>query len=101
MNESLVSLGEGGKVISLEKESIKLGKKSNIKPGSIRKILLHKPIAVGHPVVERRFSDRARTEGIPNGYQKTTKIQKINESTDGKFTIETETSIYKVVFDLK
>ena len=77
MNENLVSLGEGGKVISLEKDSIKPGKKSNIKPGSVRKILLHKPIAIGHPVVERRFSNRARTEGIPLGYQKTTKIQKI------------------------
>lgn len=101
MKENLVSLGEAGKLISLEKDSIKPGKTSHIKPGNVRKILLHKPIAIGHPVVERRFSNRARTEGIPLGYQKTTKIQKIDESNDGKFTIETETSIYKVVFDLK
>jgi len=101
MSENLVSLGEGGKVIFLKKVSIKPGKKSNIKPGNERRILLHKPIAVGHPVVERRVSTRARTEGIPLGYQKTTEIQKIHESTNGVFTIETETSIYKVVFDLK
>lgn len=101
MEEVLVSLGQAGKIILLEKDSIKPGKKSKIRPGNVRKILLHKPIAVGHPIVERKFSNRQRTEGVTLGYQKTTGIQKIEESNDGHFIVETETSIYKVTFDLK
>lgn len=97
-SELLVSVGQAGKKVSLVKKSIKSGLKSNIKPGNKREIVLHKPIAVDHPVVERKYSHRARTEGVALGYQKTTKVQAIRHIKEQDFLIETETSFYKAIF---
>lgn len=96
--EVLVSLGESGNKVKLIKKSIKTGSKSNIKPGKERLITLHKPISVGHPIVSRKISSRARTEGVIMGYQKTTIILNVEEKSDGSFILETETSFYEVMF---
>ena len=98
IEENLTDLGLSGKVVILTKDLIKDGKTSTIKPGKARTMVLHKPLAVGHPVVERKLSTRSRTEGIPMGYRKTSNIQKITKSTDKMFTIETVTSFYSVIF---
>lgn len=100
MKDPLVSVGEAGAEILLRKKSFKPGLTSKIRPGNEREFILHKPIAVGHPIVERKISTQARTEGIPLGYQKTTLVKKIYELPNGKFALETETSVYEVVFKI-
>lgn len=97
MDNLLVSIGQAGDKILLVKQSFKNGHTSDIKPGKERTIILHKPMAIGHPVTERKISDKAKTRGVLLGYQKTSNIINITNK-NNSFILETETSFYKVEF---
>jgi hypothetical protein len=94
----LLSVGQQDDRVVLTKKSIKPGFHSNIKPGNKRGFVLKKPLAIGHPVIEKIISDRHRTEGVALGFQKTTTILAINQNDNG-FSLETETSFYDVIFE--
>ncbi len=96
-DDLLLSVGQPGDQVILKKVSTKPGHHSNIKPGNQRRIVLKKPMAIGHPVIEKIISDRQKTEGVALGFQKTTNILAITQTDDG-FSLETETSFYDVSF---
>jgi len=99
MNDDLLTVGKKGDKLLLTKTQIKPGCTSGRRVGKVLDIMLGKPIACGHPVVNLNKSSRQRTMGMLVKHKQTSNVQKITATEEtNEFMVETETSIYFVHF---